>query len=349
MGYSLRQVGIAVTVFYAVLLLFDARGLYNWTTKLGISEHTKKLRQVAEQHWRRTADFGLEEPKHTLEALFLDFQDAHPLLYPKKYPEFLARRRAREEKRSLLVVERSVQDVADALLSARREKRLKERAKNRAKRDDPRGPHVLLVGDSIMAGIGPILKKEVSSRLEGKAILKARVATGLARPDVFDWRRELEASLAEDDYDAVVLMMGTNDSQDIVEDGNILIYGTHEWVRAYNERVAQMMETACKGTPRALWIGLPPMRSQAFNRKIIRINTWAKRQARKHKCMEYLGLDNVIGDENGHFASYLKIADELEKVRMVDGIHVTARGGLVISDYLLPILTRKPDVSRLSH
>lgn len=321
MGYSLRQVGIAVTVFYAVLLLLDARGLYNWTTKLGISEHTKKLRQVAEQHWRQTADLGLEEPKHTLETLFLDFQDAHPLLYPKKYPDFLARR----------------------------EKRLKERAKSRGKRDSTRGPHVLLVGDSIMAGIGPILKKEVSSRLEGKAILKARVATGLARPDVFDWRRELEASLAEDDYDAVVLMMGTNDSQDIVEDGNILIYGTHEWVRAYNERIAQMMETACKGSPRALWIGLPPMRSQAFNRKIIRINTWAKREARKHKCLEYLALDTVIGDENGRFASYLKIEDELEKVRMVDGIHVTARGGLVISDHLLPILTRKPDVSRLSH
>ena len=44
---------------------------------------------------------------------------------------------------------------------------------------------------------GPTIDKD-ASRLEGKAILKARVATGLARPDVFDWRRELEASLAAD-------------------------------------------------------------------------------------------------------------------------------------------------------
>ena len=349
MNYPLRQVCLAVAVFYTVLLAFDARGIYNWTNKLSLSPTHRQLRSLAEQHWRDTAKLGLEEPKFSLETMFLDFQDAHPLVYPKKYPDFVERRRARAEKQEQALVDRSVRDFATALLSARRAFRVKERAKKSVGMTSDRCPNILLIGDSIMAGIGPVIKNATSQRLDGSVSVRARVATGLARPDIFDWQRELEGLLAEESYDTLVLMIGTNDSQDLVEDGEVLVYGTTEWVKAYNQRIAQMMETSCQAVQRVLWIGLPPMRNPAFNRKITRINSWAKRQTKYHPCVEYVALDYVIGDENGKFVSYLKIKDDLEKVRMVDGIHITTRGGILISDHLLPILARQPDISTISH
>lgn len=349
MQYSLRKLTFAIAVFYTALFLFDARGIYHWTTKLPLSPENRILRAVAEQHWKNTSEWGLEEPKFTLERLFLDFQDAHPLLYPKKYPDFVAQRHARAERKRLMVVDRSVREFADALAANRRLIRIRERVKNQTKPDPTQRPNILLVGDSIMAGIGPVIKREAFHRLNGRASVRARVATGLARPDIFDWQRELEGLLAEDSYDSVVLMMGTNDSQDLVEDGDILIYGTNEWVKAYNQRVSQLMEIACQGSERVIWIGLPPMRNPSFNRKITRINSWAKRQAKHHPCVTYMALNHIIGDENGKFASYLKVHDEVEKIRMVDGIHITSHGGQLISEHLLPMLSRQSDVSTLSH
>ena len=98
------------------------------------------------------------------------------------------------------------------------------------------------------------------------------------------------------------------------------------------------MAAACRGGRRGLWVGLPPMQSDAFNRKAVRINSWAKRQVEAHACMSYVALDRIVGDDHGNFTSYRKIDDRLEKVRMVDGIHVTARGGTLISGALLELM-----------
>jgi hypothetical protein len=65
--------------------------------------------------------------------------------------------------------------------------------------------------------------------------------------------------------------------------------------------------------------------------------------------MGYVSLDNVIGDDQGRFASYLKVDDHLAKVRMVDGIHVTAQGGSLISTTLLGLMTGSARGMTLAH
>lgn len=344
--YRLRQVGWSLVVFYLVCLMFDARGLYNWTQKLAVSETTRFLRTQAEKHWAWTSKLGLEEPKHTLEHVFLSLQDAHPLLFPRKYADIQQRKLDKEKRKK-----------EEALAAKKNPKLLeKKKAERELVEDDERvpetaAPKVLVVGDSIMMSVGPVIKKDVAERLGGAAIVKAKLATGLARPDVFDWPKEVRRLTARRAYDYVVLMFGTNDSQDFVESGKIMTYGTSGWVEAYNKRLSQVMEAACKGTKKAIWVGLPPMQSEAFNRKAVRINSWAKRQAARHPCMEYVATDTVIGDERGNFVSYRKIGEHLEKIRMVDGIHVTARGGVLISSALLNFMStgNLPGTSLLSH
>ncbi len=314
---------LSVLVFYSVLFLFDARGIYNWTAKLPVSTATKTMRAAAKTHWKKMARWGFEEPGYTLETLSLDVQEAHPLLYPKKYAELERRKRAKQ------------------LARAKKPVMVKELLEPDEVPDEAPGPKVLVLGDSIMMTVGPVIKKDITTQLSGAAVVKAKLATGLARPDVFNWVKELRRMTAEHHYNYAVLMLGTNDSQDFVENGEILTYGTSGWVKAYNQRLDDLMGAACAAADKAFWIGLPPMRSEAFNRKAVRINSWAKKQAEKHDCVQYVSSDKIIGDPKGRYATYVKVDDKMEKVRMVDGIHVTARGGSILSSSLLGMMTPK--------
>lgn len=342
MNYTLRNVTVSILVFYAVVLLFDARGLYNWTQKLPVSEPQRIAGEMAKRHWERMAALGLEEPKHTIETAFLAMTDAHPLLMPRKYADIQRRREEKARKKA----EMEVAEAADPKLKEQRvaakqlldpEERLPEKA----------DPKVLVVGDSIMMSVGPVIKKDVLERLGGAAVVKAKLATGLARPDVFDWPKEVKRLTTQRRYDYVVMMFGTNDSQNFVEHGQILTYGTPEWVKAYTQRLDSIMAAACGSARKGLWIGLPPMQSDAFNRKALRLNSWAKRKVAEHECMEFVALDKVIGDEKGRYVSYRKIDEHVEKIRMVDGIHVTARGGTLISSALMGLMG--PSSESLAH
>ena len=352
--YPLRQVVAAIALFYALLAGFDARGLYHWAKKLPVTERSAALKKATESLWAVTAAVGLEAPEIALETAFLDFQGADTRLYPKTYAELAVRRAAKEAHRQPEATDTprrlaaSSDKPAPPTLAAKTPRAPQKAGRHGA----PQKPQVLIIGDSIMVSVGPVIKKALGDKLASDAVVKARVATGLARPDVYDWNAELRRSIAAARFDYVLLMLGTNDSQDFVVDGEILTYGTTPWFRAYTDRIGAMMDLACGsgGAPpadaggsdakRVLWIGLPPMQSAAFNRKAVRINSWAKRQAAARGCVEFVSLDDALGDGKGGFASYLKIDRALEKVRMVDGIHITAKGGRLVADAVIDRLRR---------
>ena len=330
---SLRQVGAAVVVFFAVLALLGARGLNNWARHLPVSRAGAVLVALTDAWWGKTAALGFDEPMIALEREWLIAQDASPLLYPRNFEETQVRRVAAEA-RLTAKGQGSTRQAATAAV------RLKLKSHVPRRRAPDGGPTVLVIGDSIMATIGPMIKNDVVARLAGDAQVITKIATGLARPDVFDWRNQLRQEVETWHYDYMVMMLGTNDSQDFAERGRVLTYGTEEWVRSYNDRIAEMMDYACHGADRVFWIGLPPMKSEAFQRKAVRINSWAQKQVDRHPCMQYVSIDTIVGDERGEFTSYLKVKDGLERVRMGDGIHVTPQGGTLVSKALLKFIQK---------
>ena len=81
----------------------------------------------------------------------------------------------------------------------------------------------------MMTSLAPALKKEIKRR--GAVVeVDARVSTGLARPDVFDWTKSLETKFNEQFFDYAIVVLGTNDGQDFVRGDRLIPYGTREWV-----------------------------------------------------------------------------------------------------------------------
>jgi hypothetical protein len=327
------QVAWAIFACFMVIILFDARGIYQWSTKLRAGKFSAKMKKIAEIHWGHMATWGFEEPKRTWETAFLKVQDAPQQLYPRSYTETIAAKT--KKARDAALSAKAGADKQAAYIA------LIKNSKSRAAKKQQDGPKVLLLGDSIMLAMAPTIKKDVVEKLRGSALIKAKVSTGLARPDVFDWREELARTMAKDAYDYLIVVMGTNDSQDFMVGGRLYTYGTKEWVKIYNERLANFLDLACLGSRRVIWLGLPPMQSEAFDRKAARINNWVKKQTARRSCTNYFDLAAIVGDNAGRYASYLEIENHLKKVRTVDGIHITAVGGALVSDVLLKIMNGK--------
>ena len=344
--YGIRNVVASVFLFYVITIMFSTQGIYNWSTKLGVSPFTQDLQEWSEFLWASASEYGLEEPRHSLDSWFLSLQDAHVLLYPKTY----ARTKELTQKRQLRRMEKARLEKSDPKLAARLLKQ-KQTMEPDSQTEKGKRPRVLIVGDSIMMTVGPVIKEAVTSKMAGSAVVRAKLASGLARPDVFDWNTEIRGVVSKSKFDFIVMMLGTNDSQDFAENGKIFTYGTTEWVDIYNKRLLSVMQSACLGAKKVLWLGLPPMKSVNFDRKAHRINNWTKKQARVSGCVDYIPTDRMLGDTDGKFASYVKVGDQLEKIRMVDGIHVTKKGGQVVSDFLVDYVksNKKAEDRNLSH
>jgi hypothetical protein len=328
--YGVRNVIGSVMLFYVIIVMFSTQGIYNWSTKLGVSPFTQDLQEWSEFIWATASEYGLEEPRHSLDSWFLSLQDAHVLLYPKTY----AKTKDLIQKRQLRRMEKDRLEKSSPKLAARLQK---QRQVMDPDADISKGkrPRVLIVGDSIMMTVGPVIKDTVANKMSGSAVVKAKLATGLARPDVFDWNNEIKGVVSKSKFDLIVMMLGTNDSQDFAENGKIFNYGSTEWVEIYNKRLLNVMQTACVGAKKVIWLGLPPMKSVNFDRKAHRINSWTKKQALSSGCVDFVSTNHMLGDDEGKFASYLKVGDHLEKIRTTDGIHVTKKGGQVVSDFLV--------------
>ena len=321
--YSLTQVTVALVLGLWLGSMLAARNLVRWSERLPPSQRTAALHGALEQLWGLAVELGLEAPGLRLERWWLEATDAPKQAQPRSYEETMAQRLAKSM--GPAAVPNFPREVMDD-----------ETRKTFA---DAVGPKVLVIGDSLMMTVGPVIKKDVSGRLKGAALVKAKLATGLARPDVMDWTKEVRRLTATRRFDYLVVMLGANDAQDFSDDGAVLTYGTAPWVKAYAKRLSALMATGCRGATTMVWLGLPPMRSPQFQRKAQRLNAVAKREAEQHGCVEFVATDAVIGDEGGRFASYRRIDNRLEKVRTVDGIHVTARGGTLISGALVQLMT----------
>jgi hypothetical protein len=352
-AYRLREVAPALALFYVLGLLLNAEGLSNWAARLRVSEGATVLRHVTSEWAVLTTSVGLSWPQRRLSDGFLAFAGARP-----SAPERVsgsqrerdkgaraaktARKAKGASKSAPSLAARAPEVMAPPTLSpvARTEKE-REMFDGAAIDDAVKGPKVLVLGDSIMITVGPVLRSEVEAKLGGSAVLKAKLATGLARPDVFDWTKELRRYTSLRRYDAMVVMLGTNDSQDFADGDDILAYGTSAWTRVYSRRLDDLMSAACAGADHVLWLGLPPMRSPAFNRKATRLNTWVKKLAVNHACVEFVPLDDAIGDDKGRYVTYRKVDRRLEKVRMTDGIHVTTKGGELVARIVVPRLANE--------
>ncbi len=96
-------------------------------------------------------------------------------------------------------------------------------------------------GDSMAQVFGPALADAAGSTGLVAPSVHYEMASGLTRPDYFDWPGALQADLAADDPEVLVVVFGVNDAQGIVLDDGTPIpeVADPRWSEEYRRRVGR--------------------------------------------------------------------------------------------------------------
>ncbi len=200
---------------------------------------------------------------------------------------------------------------------------------------------ILVLGDSfIMEGFGPTLQKTLMTYQDVDVIREGKYSTGLVRQDVFNWPEKARELVQRLHPDVVCICLGANDPQDIIgKDKKRHIAGTDSWQELYYGRVKEMLASASSTNARVVWIGLPVMGKEKYEKRIRLLSSLQQRACDEDERCTFISTEESLKDEHGNYTTFIKDgANRHVRIRSKDKIHVTREGGKKMVESILPQL-----------
>jgi uncharacterized protein len=204
---------------------------------------------------------------------------------------------------------------------------------------------IAFAGDSIVDNYWSGAEKVVAADtcLSGMIELGrfAKNGTGLARGDRLYWPREIHRIVETFEPNIVVLSIGLNDNQFIVdENGAHTAWGAPEWTDKYRAEITAFLRGASSDHAAVLLVGLPVVRNAEENAEL------KKKNAMYEAAVAALGNPDVIYVEPWRldpaaavdtFSSFGRDKKgRMVQLRTGDGEHFTDAGEDVVAQYLFP-------------
>jgi hypothetical protein len=204
-------------------------------------------------------------------------------------------------------------------------------------------------GDSLAGALGPALGEIAGATGVVDAQLDYRVSSGIADDGVRDWSERAAEQMTLYDPEAIVFEIGTNDASIVNDRTNA--DGAPEWEPAYRVQVARMMDVL-RGddeNPRTvLWVGAPPMRTEWRDEGVRELNRVMREEAAKRSPdVTYVDAYALLADEDGEYTdSVPTLSGAVERVRISDGVHLTAAGAEYLAAVLYAMLDARWEIER---
>jgi len=187
---------------------------------------------------------------------------------------------------------------------------------------------ILDIGDSLGEDLGLGEGYILATNPLVKVVQDGYGDSGLARPDFYDWPAHLEAELQQIHPQIVTILVGGNDAQDFLVNGEPVIFGTAQWHTIYSQRVALMMSETLAAGAKMLWVGLPIMENPAFGASMQSLNAIYNAQAALHPGVVFFPTWKLFSNADGQYADYLTNSlGQTVLARDGDGVHIAPPGG----------------------
>jgi len=202
---------------------------------------------------------------------------------------------------------------------------------------------VLILGDSLAAtAFGVLLEKRLDDHPQIVCFRKAKSASGLARPDFYDWMEESRRQVQARNPDLVIVIIGGNDGQDLTarkKKGGRVRWKDPDWEQAYRRRVQEFLVGITAPDRKILWVGLPRMGSHSLERKLNLIRTIQQEAVLgMGGAGVYLDTAPFFTDDNGELLQEARVRGRRrpQAIRADDGIHFTMAGSRYFADRVYP-------------
>lgn len=331
--YRQRDVAVILGVCAALLVAFDSEGLMTWVQRMELGPVQRGWRAVLAPVNAAMDQIGLTAPRRWLVSVG---EASSTALGAGEDPVLAGGWDLRVEPAALPAPPLSDEPEADfeVPLPDRLDFDLEEQM-------EPLPPDakftVLLMGDSMIAGsLGAALSRALMNDSRMRVVRAFQTATGLSRPDVYDWMKVLPPLLEREKPRLIICSLGANDPTTISAGDQALEYGERGWRRAYAGRVLEMMRALTGSGARVLWLGLPPMRPGRFSNHTQYLNSIFAQTAKKVRGVEFLELRMLVSDAQGEYATFVPGPDgKLVRYRLDDGIHYSPAGARAISRWVI--------------
>lgn len=200
------------------------------------------------------------------------------------------------------------------------------------------GRSILVAGDSLSIYLADALRPLLAGRPGAAFSAKGKISSGLARPDFYDWEREMTAAATAAKPDTVVIMIATNDNQTLTRPGGSKVaFGRPGWDAEYARRVRKLVELARLGNPHAriFWVGAPVMANPRLNADVAAINAVIARQIDALPGCRFVDVRRTLADASGNYAKVLPAPGGPRTARTPDGVHLTAYGAKLLANATL--------------
>lgn len=208
-----------------------------------------------------------------------------------------------------------------------------------------------IAGDSLVIVPGESLLRAIAGNRAITTVgpIDGRIASGLERPDVFNWFTHVQEVMQKEKPRAVVVMFGGNDDHNLMtgvaEGREVGTFGSPAWRAEYRRRVAAIMDAVTQRGAYLVWIGLPISRDADQTLRFDVINAIVQTEAAKRKRnVAYLDTYFFFAGEDGGYAQYIEdAAGKLVKMRAEDGVHFERPAGDLIADKVVGRLGERYD------
>ena len=193
---------------------------------------------------------------------------------------------------------------------------------------------VWVAGDSLAQIPGEALER-VGGAIDVVGI-ESRLATGLARPDLYNWFSRIPQAVKQLRPRLVVFSFGADDAHGFmtgVPAGRTLgPLGSSSWDAEYLRRADGVTRELIAQGVYVVWLGLPIPDGPGFKKSFPVVNRILEGVAKAHaKQSTYVDTWHMLDDFHGRYAAYLRVHGKLTLMRLPDGVHYTAAAGDLIA------------------
>lgn len=212
--------------------------------------------------------------------------------------------------------------------------------------DAPR--RVLVIGDGLAGGLGAGLSRMAEAEGAFEVVNRFQEASGLARPEVYDWSVYLPNIMQGKNFTDVVVLLGTNDRQGIRSGNFRYAFNSPEWVKAYRSNTGDLLDILKSMGVRVTWVALPPMGDAKYEADMQAIAALQKQDVEARGAI-YLDLrKEFLASDGSYTDTGADDTGEVRKLRASDGISFFKQGNNRFGQLVLAALQKDAEAPSLA-
>ena len=204
----------------------------------------------------------------------------------------------------------------------------------------PEAKVVLVASDFLASGLAEGLTAVFAENPGVRVVDRSSGSSGFVRNDVVDWPVAIRDMVAEEKPAAVVIMLGSNDRQQMRVGDKREAALSEPWLKEYGARTGALGQAVADMKVPMLWVGMPAFKFAKMNSDMLVFNDIYRTAAEAAKG-EFVDIWDGFVDENGAYAaSGPDINGQPVRLRSNDGINMTRAGKRKMAFYVEKPLNR---------